>query len=197
MKKFFYYTNGNLLPRIIKDGVIRLSEGFTDLGGLPCIDVSTNQVFNKSKLPLRPEKSFNVDEIIHKGYINNIYDLKYETVWNIKDAERIVDGFYRIELDPDLEYFNWNEYKRICKLLRRIHKVYFDGLAKYLIEHDSLKDALFCMIPILKKHWIEIEKFNSEEMSWSVFTKNDCDFLLPSHEKKMFGLRPISSIRYL
>lgn len=117
-EKIYHYTKGVHLLKIIADGMIQLSGTFIEYGELPCVALTTNNIFEKSILPFKPID--NIEEF-PKNKINSQNLPEMVRVDNLYEAAAIVQGFYRFEISNKIELYTWHEYERLCKDFGRIN----------------------------------------------------------------------------
>jgi len=91
----WHYTTGNLLPLILKDGLVRLATANIDEDERPAVWFSSNQIWEKTST---------------KGMITS--DSKLVTLTK-EEMCRLCDGLARISVERNVAPHNWEAYKKM------------------------------------------------------------------------------------
>lgn len=187
-ERIFHYTKGINMNKILTQEVIKTSKGMTEYGEVSCVSLTTNPVFEKCILPMKPVDKTPLNKVAKNGIIKLSDMSNYMTVTDMKEASDIVMGFYRIEVSSDLEQLNWYEYRDYCRKRGRTNKKYFIFWENFLYDNESLYDSLFSLKPIFMDNWLNIEVRDVETAGWRKLTPKDILNIMTMEDVKLFGL---------
>jgi len=150
--KVYHYTTRLNLSQILKDRILHLSPGFTEMEKSG-VWLSTNPDFENSAASIaRANKTFRLR----------------------KESEIKTLGMARIEIDTSLvKIFTMNQYKNISRISTRNFKnlCYFAAQCK-----ADINEWRICFSPINSQAWKKIEIYDNPDREWKEFQFPKKDF---------------------